>query len=68
VLIGSGISVDHTTGRVTISPAPAYPADVITAGCEFDIPVRFNVDLTIDQAAPAVRMLENVELIELLNP
>lgn len=67
-LVNSGVTVDTTTGRVTISPAPAYPADVITGGCEFDIPVRFDIDLSIDQSAPAVRMLEGVQLVELLQP
>lgn len=68
VLVSSGVSVDTTTGRVTISPAPAYPADTITGGCEFDIPVRFDCDLSVEQSAPAIRMLESVELVELLAP
>lgn len=68
VLLSSGVSVDTTTGRITISPAPSYPADTITGGCEFDIPVRFDVDLSVDQSAPAIRMLESVELVELLAP
>lgn len=67
-LISSGVTVNTTNGQVTISPAPAYPSDTITGGCEFDIPVRFDMDLTIDQTAPAIRMLEGVELVELLNP
>jgi uncharacterized protein (TIGR02217 family) len=68
VLVSSGVTVDTTTGLVTISPAPSYPADVITGGCEFDIPVRFDVDLSVDQSMPAVRMIEGVELVELLAP
>lgn len=67
-LVSSGVTVDTTTGRVTISPAPSYPSDAITGGCEFDIPVRFDMDLSVDQRAPAIRMLEGVELIELLAP
>lgn len=67
-LVSSGVTVDTTTGRVTISPAPSYPGDTITGGCEFDIPVRFDVDLSVDQSAPAIRMLESVELVELLAP
>ena len=67
-LVSSGVTVDTTTGRVTISPAPSYPADVITGGCEFDIPVRFDTDLAVDQSAPSIRMLEGVELVELLSP
>lgn len=67
-LLSSGVSVDTTTGRVTITPAPTHPADVITGGCQFDIPVAFLSDLDIDQTAPAIRMLESIELEELLNP
>lgn len=43
VLIGSGISVDRGTGVVTITPAPANGV-VLTAGFEFDVPVRFDDD------------------------
>lgn len=67
VLLSSGVTVDTTTGRVTISPAPSYPSDTITGGCEFDIPVRFDGDLTIEHTSPAARTL-NVDLIELLSP
>jgi uncharacterized protein (TIGR02217 family) len=68
VLLSSGVSVDTTTGRVTISPAPSYPADVITGGCQFDIPVRFDTTVDVDQLAPNHRQLNNVELVELLAP
>lgn len=67
-LLSSGVTVDTTTGRVTISPAPTYPTDVITGGCEFDIPVVFSGPITVDQSAPYVRMIESVELEELLAP
>lgn len=65
--ISSGLSVDTTTGLITISPAP-LTGDTITGGCQFDIPVRFNGELSVNQFAPTIRMLEDVELIELLNP
>lgn len=43
-------TVDNNTGIVTISSAPATDA-IITAGFEFDIPVRFDTDaLTISLA------------------
>lgn len=67
-LISSGVSVDTTTGRVTISPAPTHPTDVITGGCQFDIPVRFDTTVDIDQMAPNHRQLDHVELVELLAP
>lgn len=66
-LIGSGVTLDTTTGRVTISPAPLV-GDTITGGCEFDIPARFDMDLAIEQSGPAHRLFENVELVELLQP
>ena len=39
----SGWSVDHTTGIVTFDSAPGG-GTIITADCEFDIPVRFDTD------------------------
>ncbi|MBP7002257.1 DUF2460 domain-containing protein [Amaricoccus sp.] len=40
---GQGHSVDHTRGRVLFEAAPAAGA-AITAGFEFDVPVRFDAD------------------------
>jgi uncharacterized protein (TIGR02217 family) len=40
----SGWSVDTTTGIVTFTTAPANGA-AVTAGFEFDVPVRFDSDL-----------------------
>jgi uncharacterized protein (TIGR02217 family) len=40
----SGWSVDTTSGVVTITPAPAAGLEV-TAGCYFDVPVRFSAEL-----------------------
>lgn len=42
VELGSGWAVDTTTGIVTFDIAPA---DVVTAGFQFDVPVRFSEDL-----------------------
>ena len=39
----SGWSCDHATGIVILAAAPATGA-VVTAGFEFDVPVRFDVD------------------------
>ena len=44
VATGSGWTVDTTTGIVTFSSAPSE-GEVITAGFEFDVPVRFNTDM-----------------------
>ncbi len=67
-LLSSGVTVDTTTGRVTISPAPSYPADTITGGCEFDIPARFNSEIEISAVSMNVRDCGSIELIELLTP
>lgn len=40
---GDGYTVDHDTGIVTFAVAPAMGAEV-TAGYEFDVPVRFDTD------------------------
>lgn len=39
----SGFTVNHQTGEVTFTSAPGTSV-VITADCEFDIPVRFDTD------------------------
>ena len=41
---GSGWSVNTTTGIVTFTSAPSA-AEVIKAGCEFDVPVRFGREM-----------------------
>jgi uncharacterized protein (TIGR02217 family) len=41
---GAGFSVDVTTGMVTFAIAPAI-GSAVTAGFEFDVPVRFDTDV-----------------------
>jgi uncharacterized protein (TIGR02217 family) len=41
--VGVDASVDHVSGRVIFALAPAEGARV-TAGFEFDVPVRFDTD------------------------
>jgi uncharacterized protein (TIGR02217 family) len=43
ILQSSGVSVDTTTGIVTLSSAPSMDEE-ITADFEFDVPVRFDTD------------------------
>ncbi|MDP9838179.1 uncharacterized protein (TIGR02217 family) [Neorhizobium huautlense] len=43
VVLGVGWSVDAATGVLTFAAAPAAGA-VVTAGYEFDVPVRFDID------------------------
>ncbi len=44
IVEGAEYSVDHTTGEITIFNAPDHGA-IVTAGFEFDVPVRFDTDL-----------------------
>ena len=44
VLVTSGVSINHATGTVTFSIAPAEGV-ILTADFEFDLPVRFDTDL-----------------------
>jgi uncharacterized protein (TIGR02217 family) len=58
-------AVDHTTGIVTFAAAPAEGASV-TAGYEFDVPVRFDTDfLDIDLGAFEAGSVPNVPIVEI---
>ena len=59
-------TVDTTTGIVTVPTA--IITDTITAGFQFDFPVRFDSAMPIGQDFPNERMIESVVLVELLNP
>lgn len=64
VLQGSGWTVNTTTGIITFSVAPASGVD-ITAGFEFDVPVRFDIDeLSASLAAFKHGELADIILIE----
>lgn len=65
--ISSGLSVDTTTGLITISPAPLI-TDTITAGCQFDLPCRFNSAIEITAVDVALRDCGSIDIIELLQP
>ncbi|MGM0583575.1 MAG: phage distal tail protein, Rcc01695 family [Pseudomonadota bacterium] len=43
LVAGAGFTVDHATGRVSLTSAPAA-GQAVTAGFEFDVPVRFDED------------------------
>ncbi|WP_291996733.1 DUF2460 domain-containing protein [Candidatus Accumulibacter sp. ACC012] len=66
VTLSSGVSVDYTTGRVTITPAPT--SEVIKAGCEFDLPCRFNSSIEITALSKSMRDCGSIDIIELLQP
>ncbi len=62
----SGFSVDATTGVVTFTSAPGAGA-AITAGFEFDTPVRFDTDqLSINLSDFAAGEIPSIPIVEIL--
>ena len=65
VEIAEGVSVDAATGAVTFAAAPAAGA-LVTAGFEFDVPVRFDLDrLSVNLAAFEAGEIPSIPLIEI---
>jgi uncharacterized protein (TIGR02217 family) len=65
VLATSGWSVDTTTGQVTFTSAPADGA-AVTAGFQFDVPVRFDTDkLAINLTNFAAGEVPSIPLTEI---
>lgn len=63
--VASGWSIDTTTGVVTFVSAPANGA-AITAGFQFDVPVRFDTDkLEIDLTNFAAGEVPSIPLVEI---
>ncbi len=61
---GSGWSVDTTTGIVTFTSAPASGV-AVTAGFEFDVPVRFDTDqLDVNLDIETKGSIASIPLIE----
>lgn len=61
----SGWSVDTTTGLVTFTTAPANSV-AVTAGFEFDVPVRFDTDqLDVTYDLERLGSITSIPLIEL---
>jgi uncharacterized protein (TIGR02217 family) len=64
--IGPAFTCDPTTGLVTFA-APPPPGAAVTAGFEFDVPVRFDTDeLDIDLSAFEAGEVPRVPLIEVV--
>jgi len=60
----SGWSVDSTTGQITFTAAPAS-GTVLTAGFEFDVPVRFDTDrLDVTHDIERLGSITSIPLIE----
>jgi len=62
-----GYTIDTTTGQVTIDPAPLESA-VVTGGCYFDIPCRFDGEIDITPLSPHYAETGEIMLVELINP
>ncbi|ACK82558.1 DUF2460 domain-containing protein [Methylorubrum extorquens] len=62
------LAVDPATGRVTFAADAVPPMGAaVTAGFEFDVPVRFDTDeLTVDLAAFTAGEVPRIPLIEIL--
>ena len=62
-------TVDTTTGIITFLTGNIPGAGVqVTAGYQFDVPVRFDVDqLIIEQSKPQLCQIQNLRLIEDMN-
>ena len=66
VAINSTAFYTYTSGGVVHTRPQS--GEAVTAGFEFDFPVRFDSAMPIGQDFPNERMIESVVLVELLNP
>lgn len=68
---GVDYTIDTTTGLITFASAPGNTL-IVTAGCEFDVPVRFSQD--VDDWLSSVRedvdenTISSLDMIELFDP
>lgn len=64
-LVSPDMTVDHTSGEITFSVAPADGA-IISAGYQFDVPVRFDLDkLDINLASFNAGQAPSIPLVEI---
>jgi len=66
VAINSTAFSTYTSGGAVNTRPQA--GEAVTAGFEFDFPVRFNTTLPIGQDYPGYRSVDGVELMEIINP
>lgn len=66
VAIDSTLFSTWTSGGIIHTRPQA--GETVTAGFEFDFPVRFNTSLPVGQDYSGYRSVDGVELIEILNP
>jgi uncharacterized protein (TIGR02217 family) len=66
IAVSNGISINYRNGQITFDSAPAED-DVVTAGFEFDVPVRFDSDiLELSMNDLHSGELKNIKLVEIL--
>lgn len=66
-IVTEGFSVDAATGEIVFAEAPAEGV-AITAGFEFDVPVRFDTDhLSVSLTAFRAGQIPSIPLIEVLS-
>lgn len=66
VNINSTAFTDYSSAGVVNSNPQT--GEVVTGGCEFDIPVRFDSAITVQQNNYVFRDVGNIDLVELINP
>ena len=66
VAIDSTLFSTYVAGGVVHTRPQA--GEAVTAGFEFDFPVRFNTSMPIGQDYPGYRSVDGVELVEIINP
>ena len=64
---GTAYALDATTGTVTFLPSHLPPPGApVTAGFEFDVPVRFDTDyLEVDLAYFEAGQIPNIPIVEI---
>lgn len=60
----SGFTVDTTTGLVTFAVDPGV--QMVTGGCQFDIPCRFDSSIEVTPVSPSWSETAEIELLELI--
>lgn len=68
-VIASEYVIDYTTGLIQFNPTfEPLPGEVVTCGCYYDIPVRFEADLGSANLNTWETLSVNMNVVELLNP
>ncbi|MCY1454264.1 hypothetical protein D9M71_713160 [compost metagenome] len=68
VAINSALFSDYTSGGTVQTQPLDSGSDILTAGCEFDIPVAFDSSFSVSALETNFRDVGGLRLVELLNP